>query len=798
MNNSLKPLVSPKISVVVPVHNAEETIKRCLHSLLKQSFEDIEVIVVDDASTDSTLSVVNKMAAYDARLKIISYKSNKTANQARKDGVLLATGEYLLFCDADDEFLPDSFNCLYKEMSVDPVDILHFGTKVVCHNNASKSDEQWLNAHLAPYYGVIYDSDLLEACLRNNKYGPTLWNKMYSMDIAKKAFLEVEDGSFPRGQDIYAFFLISFYAKSYRGVAGCSCYQYNLGLGQDGLKVLHFDKFERFCSFAKVIHAIKVFLCKQNVFEKYSDIWLRLRSRMVGDCVNKWFTKVPDNEKAQSLDLMYSTWPAWMITESVARRYWHHRLEFSRVLSKTSLYSVVVESVKTIALYYHKLVGGGVERVMMGLAKIYVEMGCKVIIISDVQGPSDFIELPEGVQRFVIPNFGINQANQYYKRAREWQKLINEQQIDIVVYNAWNTSQLLWDMLSVKAVGSAFYIHCHSIFSYRLRENSSYFAELPNIFANADAVICLSETDKCFWQRFNGNVYCVLNPIDNAIKKERSLNKKQKKNIVLWVGRISSEKHPEEALKVLTVLAKQIPDIMLKMIGAIDNPGLLRQMKEYISKNNLSQNVEVCGYHEDVLPYYEESSILLSTSEVEGFPLNLFEAKAMGLPIVLYDLPYLTISDGNKGMFPVSYGNYKEAAQRIVDLLNDDQLYVTASQESIMHYKELSKYNYKEKWNEIFRSALEKRQNCGMNDQESRMWEVLLSHYFHGVTKAAPDNAKALSVVKQTKCSHENHPGIIHKILKKIKGGVECYKENGLQYTICRGGYHIKKLLMSR
>ena len=75
------------------------------------------------------------------------------------------------------------------------------------------------------------------------------------------------------------------------------------------------------------------------------------------------------------------------------------------------------------------------------------------------------------------------------------------------------------------------------------------------------------------------------------------------------------------------------------------------------------------------------------------------------------------------------------------------------------------------------------------------MWEVLLSHYFHGVTKAAPDNVKALPVVKQTKCSHENHPGIIHKILKKIKGGVECYKENGLQYTICRGGYHIKKFI---
>jgi hypothetical protein len=222
------------------------------------------------------------------------------------------------------------------------------------------------------------------------------------MDIAKKAFGEVEDGAFPRGQDIYAFFLISFYAKSYRGVAGCSCYQYNLGLGQDRSKVLHFEQFERFCSFAKVIHAIKVFLCKQNVFEKYSDVWLRLRSRMVGDCVNKWFTKVPDNEKAQSLDLMYSTWPAWMITESVARRYWHHRLEFSRVLSKTSLYSVVVKSVKTIALYYHKLVGGGVERVIMGLAKIYVEMGCKVIIISDVQGPSDFIELPEGVQDGIL------------------------------------------------------------------------------------------------------------------------------------------------------------------------------------------------------------------------------------------------------------------------------------------------------------------------------------------------------------------------------------------------------------
>ena len=85
-----------------------------------------------------------------------------------------------------------------------------------------------------------------------------------------------------------------------------------------------------------------------------------------------------------------------------------------------------------------------------------------------------------------------------------------------------------------------------------------------------------------------------------------------------------------------------------------------------------------------------------------------------------------------------------------------------------------------------------------MNDQESRMWEVLLSHYFHGVTKAASYNAKALSVVEQTKYSHENHPTMVHKILKKIKGGVKCYKENGFQYTICRAGYHIKRFIKNK
>ena len=91
----------PIISVIVPIYNAEQYLKRCLNSILSQSFQDFELILVNDGSIDNSGKICDEYAQIDSRV-IVIHKENEGASIARKDGLTNANGEYIAFVDADD------------------------------------------------------------------------------------------------------------------------------------------------------------------------------------------------------------------------------------------------------------------------------------------------------------------------------------------------------------------------------------------------------------------------------------------------------------------------------------------------------------------------------------------------------------------------------------------------------------------------------------------------------------------------------------------------------------------------
>ena len=407
----------PLVSIVVPAHNVEAYIARTLDSLLGQTLDAVEVICVDDASTDATLQIMESYAARDSRLKVVAYQENRTANQARKDAVLMARGSYILFCDGDDTFEPQACERLLELMAQRPVDILHFGVNVV-GDDAFEEDRLWMETNTVPYFGSLYGADVFDGCFRGNVYGFNLWNKMYAAPLAKRAFEQVEDGRFPRGQDVYAFTLLAYFARSYRGVFGEKLYNYHLGAGMDGTQTLTLAQFESFCSFALVAEALKRFFEAQGVFDVYEDVWLASRGRLLGDCVNKWYKKVADIDKGPAFDKMLEYWPRWLVAEAVARRYWNSPKQMGSVLESSSIRDICVPQPRVIAMYYHKLVGGGVERVMQLMAPLWMSMGYRVVVVTDVQGSEDRFAFPPDVVFRMVPNSGVGKAFDYRTRPR--------------------------------------------------------------------------------------------------------------------------------------------------------------------------------------------------------------------------------------------------------------------------------------------------------------------------------------------------------------------------------------------
>ena len=92
----------PKVSVIIPVYNTEKYLRKCLNSVCNQTLSDIEIICIDDCSTDNSLNILKEYSSKDERIKLIEFKENKGAAVARNTGIDEAKGEYIGFIDSDD------------------------------------------------------------------------------------------------------------------------------------------------------------------------------------------------------------------------------------------------------------------------------------------------------------------------------------------------------------------------------------------------------------------------------------------------------------------------------------------------------------------------------------------------------------------------------------------------------------------------------------------------------------------------------------------------------------------------
>lgn len=168
------------ISVVIPVYNAEVYIKRCLESIQKQTYDNLEIIVVNDGSTDNTQKVLEEIQQQDRRIKLIQ-KENEGVSAARNDGVATATGKYVYFIDSDDYVENNIIEKLYKVISSQ-------GELSVCGFTTV-----FMNKEDAPF--SLYDStsiisieeylEKMSQYLYSVYYG-SLWNKMYVTEIIKR------------------------------------------------------------------------------------------------------------------------------------------------------------------------------------------------------------------------------------------------------------------------------------------------------------------------------------------------------------------------------------------------------------------------------------------------------------------------------------------------------------------------------------------------------------------------------------------------------------------------------------
>lgn len=164
-----------KISVIIPAYNAEKMIERCIKSILEQSYNNLEVIVVDDGSTDGTKNIVSDIALKDKRL-IYEFQNNAGVSAARNRGIKCADGQMITFVDADDWLEYDALEKMYLAMDKE-IGFVCCGTFIHNTNN--------INKYSVSENCILTKEETLFSLYSDSFVRPVVWGKLYKADMIK-------------------------------------------------------------------------------------------------------------------------------------------------------------------------------------------------------------------------------------------------------------------------------------------------------------------------------------------------------------------------------------------------------------------------------------------------------------------------------------------------------------------------------------------------------------------------------------------------------------------------------------
>lgn len=165
-----------KLSIIIPVYNVENYISRCLDSVINQSFQNFEIIIVDDRGTDNSMSIVHSYASIDKRFKILHHDHNRGLMVARKTGYTAAIGDYYMFLDSDDWLTPDALQIMAHEIISEPdIDIVCGRYQIVKSNKEIIQDSSDLTG--------IFSSYQVMELLINKKTNHSLCAKIYKKSL---------------------------------------------------------------------------------------------------------------------------------------------------------------------------------------------------------------------------------------------------------------------------------------------------------------------------------------------------------------------------------------------------------------------------------------------------------------------------------------------------------------------------------------------------------------------------------------------------------------------------------------
>lgn len=279
-----------EVSIIIPIYNSEKYLRKCLDSITNQIFKNIEIILVNDGSKDSSLKIMNEYKTKDERIKIIN-QANQGQGEARNKGIEVACGNYITFIDSDDWIAEDHIENLYKTIINNNADISVCNMAMVMEKNLKNIKSE------AFIFKEMTGKDAVRELLLDKQLKSYPWGKLY-----KKAIFIENNIFFPKRMfyEDLAIILQAFFFSNKIVFSNNYSYFYLQNSDSSTRKPNINNLWDRI----KALNMIKAFFVEKNVLEKYKSYYKHLclfHLYLLVHQISNWNLNVKFNEVTQPI-----------------------------------------------------------------------------------------------------------------------------------------------------------------------------------------------------------------------------------------------------------------------------------------------------------------------------------------------------------------------------------------------------------------------------------------------------------------------------------------------------------------
>ena len=684
----------PLVTVVVPVFNDEATIGASLESALAQSLAQIEVIVVDDASTDRTAEIVAEYAARDGRIRLIRQPENMSAFQARRAGIFAARAPYLLFLDGDDELDWQAAEMSLAKAEAEQADLVQFGIEIVMPNGTSGSWEARSQPKWAELVGENIVANLFPV---GTPAAGQLWRYLFRTELLRAVYEQLpSDARLYRANDLPIAFLAAVTARRYASIP-TKLYRYFWGRGGSDRAVRSVEDIDFFMSaidsFDIITEAVHEAAYRHSNPQFLLDAYASARTSIVGIAMRRAFNTADPKLLRVAADRIRGRVGEVGMIRAAARC---HPPALVQLAEDSNPVKLGERPVRSVLLTTATLTTGGISMVVLTQARVFAAAGLRVTIAVRQPG-SDKTAVPEGVAFYEVTRGTLDEKLDY------WAEICTREKVDVIIDHRvfyskdWHAYVLMANALGIPTIGWV-----HNFAGRPTYDLNDMHGHLKRTFRSLAQVVTLSPLDVAFWKLRGIERTAYLPNPPSPLLLDHSGKAQQKQAPVgpielVWVGRM--EQHTKQVhalLSVATELRRLEVDFRLRVIGPDQKDYTAARFNAAAKEAGLADRVEAIGplHGEELLAALDQAHAFVGTSIIEGGPLTLIEAQSRGLPVFMYEMPWLLLVQDDSGIVSVPQGDASALALSIQRVMGDPEHYKTLSLNALETARRVLEFDY--------------------------------------------------------------------------------------------------------